>query len=646
MQQKWITLLIAAGVTQLVHAQSPLAVRHIDFTSTPVPDTRAEQVSVYTRSEVILSLANGKKVRYPLRYHPLYKTGEQVGHWKAGTIVDKTGVALIHLRNSKGELLSTGPFYAHSPDANSLLVNGTQLNLITHFEYDTEAPAARSPDREINLYGKLPMVMNRAVLIQQQDGELKATALSNIDMSAVAGIWNPCAGERTAWNTHLGGEEYEPDARTYAHQPLITMNRYLQTMGLTAQKGGANPYRYGYIVEVRVDGQDKTRVVKHYAMGRQSNELAHVMPDGRTAYKGDDGHDQVLTMFVADHTRDLSAGTLYAAQVEQHDAYHGGSFAIHWIRLGHASDEQIAAIVNRGIRFADIFDVASPATVAANPDAHRDYRPVYVYTGSQGTDSDRLTYLKLKPGMAQAAAFLETRRYAAYLGATTEFTKMEGVTSNNADRQLYIAMSYVEGGMLAGHNADRPRDDIHLSDAPEILKCGIVYQAKLESAQQDSEGHPINSDWVASGMQALVMGANKPAKQAYARFDRCDSDRVANPDNIKYSDALQTLFIGEDSDYHLNNFLWAYNVETHKLTRIASGIIGQEWTGLAAIDNLNGHTYLLSNVQHPGAAHELAPYRARLRAAGIDVDTLRSSIDQRGVVGYFGGFPAITLVPK
>lgn len=37
-----------------------------------------------------------------------------------------------------------------------------------------------------------------------------------IDYSAVAGLWNPCAGSITPWKTHLSSEEYEPNARYYA----------------------------------------------------------------------------------------------------------------------------------------------------------------------------------------------------------------------------------------------------------------------------------------------------------------------------------------------------------------------------------------------------------------------------------------------
>ena len=37
--------------------------------------------------------------------------------------------------------------------------------------------------------------------------------------------------------------------------------------------------------------------------------------------------------------------------------------------------------------------------------------------------------LRLKPGMEQIASRLETRRFLAYLGGTTEFTKWEGKMS-------------------------------------------------------------------------------------------------------------------------------------------------------------------------------------------------------------------------
>jgi len=78
------------------------------------------------------------------------------------------------------------------------------------------------------------------------------------------------------------------------------------------------------------------------------------------------------------------------------------------------------------------------------------------------------------------------------------------------------------------------------------------------------------------------------------------ADKIANPDNLKFSEKLRTLFIGEDSGRHVNNFLWAYNVDTQKLSRILSCPAGAESTGLQSVDAINGWTYIMSNFQHPG----------------------------------------------
>ena len=243
--------------------------------------------------------------------------------------------------------------------------------------------------------------------------------------------------------------------------------------------------------------------------------------------------------------------------------------------------------------------------------------------------------------MEKAAAFLETRRFAAYLGATTELTKLEGVTSNQQDKRLYMAMSYVQRGMLSDQNGERPQDHVHLAGSSKDLDCGIVYQSDLQSDQVDTSGNPINSRWVATNLRALIMGARKPDTQnTYGLHDRCDTDKVANPDNLKYSESMRTLFIGEDSPNHLNNFLWAYNVDTNKAIRIATNRAGAEWTGLQVVENLNGFAYIMSNIQHPGADTDLRSYKNKIQ----DFDSFRAGIDQRGAVGYLGGLPAIKRV--
>jgi hypothetical protein len=413
------------------------------------------------------------------------------------------------------------------------------------------------------------------------------------------------------------------------------MNLYLGTLGKTASDGGANPYMYGHITEVTVQPDGSTSVVKHYAMGRLAFELGDVMGDGKTVYLGDDGDDVIRAMYVADQPNDLSAGTLYAARWKQTDDKHYGTAALEWIRLGHATNAEIKALIDQGTRFSDIWDMATPDQVKADPAKYGDFRPVYVYTGTGGKTD--LNYLRLKPGMEQAAAFLETRRYAAYRGATTEFTKMEGQAHSLADKKLWTVISYVRKGMIDGQNGERPRDDIHLAGDEQDLVCGVVYESTLAGGQKDSDDAPIDSDWVAVDMQGLIYGGRQPTDSTTGKFDKCDTEQVANPDNIRFSNAMRTLFIGEDSGNHLNNFVWAYNVDSGKPpVRIFSAPIGAENTGLNVFDDYNGFAYITANIQHPGAANDLKHYPPAIK------DELRDRVDQRGWVGYLQGLPAMT----
>jgi secreted PhoX family phosphatase len=629
-------LLLSLLVPTAVYAEATVSA--VEFTATPVPVTDAERSSFYTRTSAIVTYRNGEKKTFPLAYQTLYRSADKVGKGQAGMIVDQHGKAILRsVANAEGEV-AQGPFFSVSPDANSLL-NTRQgkrsATLFTHFEYHTEAANVNPSKPPVPLYGQLPAAIYQAHVLQnQQTGQLKVAALSSVDASASDGIWIPCGASQTPWGSHLGGEEYEPNAKEFEHEPLQTMNLYKNSLGKTAQSGGSNPYAYGYKFELSASDKGVARFVKHYAMGRLANELGDVMPDKRTVYMGDDGRDTVMFMFVADRESQLAAGTLYAAIWLQSSAARGGKAGLRWIPLGHASDAEIHKMISGGIRFSDIFEVASAAEVKANAEKFRDFKPVYVYAGT-GKENTHLEYLKLKPGQEKAAAFLESRRYAALLGASSEFTKMEGVTHNTRDKRLYLAMSYIEKSMVDKQNEDRPRDDINLEGDAKDLACGAVYEANLKGDELDLNGAKINSDWVATAIQALVMGAKKPAAQSYAELDKCDTERVANPDNLKYSEAMRTLFISEDSGNHLNNFVWAYNVDSQQTTRIFSAPIGAENTGLQVVENWNGHAYLMSNIQHPAAREDLKQYPAAIK------ETLGEKVDQRGVVGYIGGLPGM-----
>ena len=68
-------------------------------------------------------------------------------------------------------------------------------------------------------------------------------------------------------------------------------------------------------------------------------------------------------------------------------------------------------------------------------------------------------------------------------------------------------------------------------------------------------------------------------------------DKVASPDNLSYSEAMRTLFIGEDSGKHTNNYVWAYNVDTKELERILSYLQEQN-----RLDYLQLMTVMVSHI--------------------------------------------------
>jgi uncharacterized protein len=95
---------------------------------------------------------------------------------------------------------------------------------------------------------------------------------------------------------------------------------------------------------------------------------------------------------------------------------------LEWIKLGHATDIEIKRMIDKGIKFSDIFEVSDVPKEG--------FVAIKQYSGqSKGANYGKVEYLKLKSGMEKAAAFFKTRRYAAMmLEATSEFNKMEGLS--------------------------------------------------------------------------------------------------------------------------------------------------------------------------------------------------------------------------
>ncbi len=216
--------------------------------------------------------------------------------------------------------------------------------------------------------------------------------------------------------------------------------------------------------------------------------------------------------------------------------------------------------------------------------------------------NDKTEWVRIMPGMDQAAAFLETHRYAAYAGASMGFTKMEGTTVNIRDKVAYSALQNIQSSMVVGHAANVPGNGIPV---PRPLIAGGVMALNLKGGLKDTSGAAIDSEWMPADVAPLLLGedlldAGGKALKGDMMGNTANLDKVANPDNLKFSERMRTLFIGEDSSQHVNNFLWAYNVDSGQLARLMSIPAGGESTGLHAVDEVNGWTYIMSNFQHAG----------------------------------------------
>jgi hypothetical protein len=276
-------------------------VKAVDFTATPAPSNMLEMTQPYTRSAAVVTLADGSKKTFPLSYHVLHRSGDFVNGWYAGLVVDKNNKPILQSAADKKGNIARGPFFSAGTDGTSMLVvpnakvdgvKGHTVFLINHLEYETEADNIDPAKPPVALYAQLPMAMNLTVLDQDPaPGKLTPVKMSNVDFSSVDGLWIPCNASTTPWMTHLAGEEYEPNAQYFEKRPLEPMNLYFRTLGKTAAEGGANPYHYGHLVEVKVNADGSTTVTKHYAMGRLAFELGE--NTGLKVYDNVNGHAYV-----------------------------------------------------------------------------------------------------------------------------------------------------------------------------------------------------------------------------------------------------------------------------------------------------------------------------------------------------------------
>jgi hypothetical protein len=145
----------------------------------------------------------------------------------------------------------------------------------------------------------------------------------------------------------------------------------------------------------------------------------------------------------------------------------------------------------------------------------------------------------------------------------------------------------------------------------------------------DSAGQAIDSPYVVANMATVVNGTYVPTEYAGRQYagNTCSVDSISEPDNLSYIPKYGVLVIGEDTGQHQNDMVWARQVETGALQRIATIPYGSESTSVYWHPNINGHGYLTMVTQHPYGESDVA------NADGPS--------DLESYVGYIGPFPRL-----
>ena len=598
--------------TALTNVDALAKVSSIAFAPVALSSNDSEKIEMRVSPSITVNYSDNTSVTHDLSYKVLATMGDTIGTGKIGLMTDINDDPIL---KGNDEDISDGP------DGNSLISVGDKHYLVTHME---EAPG--------ELYN---------TEVKVENGVFSAVNTKPVDLSAMGGTIINCASSKTVYGSHLGGEEdyslnsifADQNSPFYADCALDgtgndmhgvanyfcsyvdNMNKYLLDANIDKTNGyngdSFSPYNYGYIVEVQPQEDGSTKSAKHYVTGKYTPELASMMPDGKTIYMSDDGTAKGFWKFVSDTKIDTFQanweGTLYAAKVTQVSAENGGRFDLSWIELGHASDNEIKAMIDSKMKLTDLFEIAKP-----------DENGTCV-TGTKVYEDSQFECLTLKAGQEKAAAFLESRKYAAYKGATIEFRKEEGLTYDKDSNALYVAMSAIEKSMEDDYKGNEPANHIRL----EKNICGAVYKVSLDS------------NYNGTSMEAMVVGQPLDINDTYADEWTCHPDGISNPDNITYI-GYNTLLISEDTTKHVNNMSWAYNTQTKTMTRIASLPIGGEVTGVdTAVVGDKG--ILLINTQHPFKDNPKAADGSKPNSALIESAT----DDQlKATIGYFDGLPA------
>jgi len=502
----------------------------------------------------------------PLSWTVLLRQGQSYGGLPFGSVPDHEGKPLS---------LGRGSMTCSGPDFNGLFDLFGKTWLLTHLECT-------------------PAALQRTRLERVQGAAFSVVDSQPSTLTVPEGTNNLCAGSVTPWISLLSGEEYETDAALLVNgsvprqvagkadgRDFSDNGNYPAARRYMGGESLPSPYLWGWMLESRVlDDAGTTKNEKRYALGRFSHELGVVMPDRRTVYLSDDSSHGILAMFVADEAEDLSAGTLWVSRWDGDDR----GVNLGWVNLGHATDEEVRAAIDDGVRPEDLYERA-PIQAGACPEGYQPNR------APQAVDE----CLRPRPGREILASRLETRRAAGLAGATQELSKEEGMALDAEGHYLYVATTRITSGMLADDPPFAGRDRLRLSPNP----CGVVWRLDLGRGQKDLGGALIPSDWVAGVAHQAVVGR--------LSGDACDPSSVSEPDNLAFipadlgSGENGVLLIGEDTDRQPNR-LWAW--QDGRLVELYDAPLGPtshespEVSGLSWVSEAGGASWITVSLQH------------------------------------------------
>jgi len=591
----------------------------IEFENISLPKNEKEKKEIRISPYAKVKYSDNTEKKYKLEYKDVIRSKDKIGNNIVGLLYNQKREPLYDKNNSF--------LIDNDTDGLSILKDRNDFYLLTHFE---TYPGSI-------YYGKLKKINN----------DYKLQYFKNIDFSQVGGTMLNCASFTTSWNTHLSAEEdyffdsvrFDTKTKSISDIHVEDCNKSnnnenefcnvvdrIQNKYLTNKNDFSN-YNYGYILEVGIKN-DKNFIknnLKHYVMGKGTPEIAMVMPDNKTVYITDDGDFRGLYLFIADKERDLSKGTLYIAKWEQISSENNGKANLKWIKLAHSSDSEIKKIIDKKINFSDIFELGNKEDIGKNGFKEikaGDINPIVIRIRDGKNGSTISKKFKDYNELIKAASFLETRRYGAYLGGTTEFQKEEGITYDKDKNLIYLAMSSISKGMEDNSSGLENEEQNHIRLPKNI--CGTIYKIKLDNNYKGT--------FIEELISGKVIDKNNPeAKENY-----CDTNSIANPDNIRYI-GKNILMIAEDTSTHSVPYVWAYNTKSKKLFRVMTGPVGSEFSGMfMSLDDKRNNNIFLT-IQHPFSNLSINAFGEKIN---YNIINEANEEDKRSHIGYIYGLPS------